>query len=735
MQGVPQIPARMPDDLRVRDLSALRALVDRVSEKKLGDAAAALAREVEELRVEVAAQQGAILERDVLLSKSRSGAARAVSAESAELRALFGALADRFAGQASLVTVVIPVYEKIEYTTRCLRSIATTWSERVNPRIVVVDDASPDGSAHELIGIPLVDVLCNGRNAGYLRSTNRGALLADTPYVCFLNNDTEVKPGWLDWLVRTAEEDPTVGAVGSKLVYPDGTLQEAGSIIWSDASGWNYGRGDDPHKAQYNYRRDVDFCSAASMLIRTDLLRKIGGFDDRYAPAYYEDADLCFEVRAHGFRSVYEPGSEIVHYEGISSGTDLTSGVKRYQVVNQPKFLQKWASVLERHLAPSAENVEAAVLGTHRGDTVLVIDSYVPMHDREAGSNRLYKVIKIFRELGYHVIFMPDNFIGLDPYTRDLAVLGVEVVYGRERSPHRDDILRAILKRVDVAWICRPELCSYYLPIIRATGEIPVVYDTIDLHFERERKRAELEGLPDAAWRKLQEVELQTARDADLVVTVTEKERQSLAEYGIGHVAVVPTIHDPEPHRSPSFAARSGIIFIGGYGHTPNVDAVQWLVNEIMPYVWAKLPDVRVTLLGNKPPAAVQALRSDRVAVTGFIADVGPHFEEAKLFVAPLRYGAGMKGKLGHAFSYGLPVVTTTVGIDGYDVQDGRDCFVADDAQTFADRIVRLYEDERLWQKFADAGTRAIERVGSPAVAPRLAELVSRLVRSRDVVR
>ena len=446
----------------------------------------------------------------------------------------------------------------------------------------------------------------NASNLGFLRSSNRGWGLAQTRYVCFLNNDTEVANDWLDVLVQPAEGDQRIGAVGSKLIYPDGSLQEAGGIIWSDASGWNYGRGDDPSKSEYNYPRDVDYCSAASLLVRTDLLREIGGFDDRFAPAYYEDVDLCFEIASRGYRVVYEPKSEVVHYEGVSSGTSVSSGTKRFQEINRPKFAQKWASALSTKFAPSADNVPRAVFGAS-AKTILVVDSYVPFHDREAGSNRLFKIVQLLRELGYHVLFFPANATPVEPYSTDLARLGVEVLYMRPGVGTVEGLLNSVLDRVDLAWICRPELCQQFLPLIRKGTSVPIIYDTIDLHFARERLRAELEGDGSDSWRKTMEIELAMACAADHVVTVTEAERQQLRELSIEHVSIIPTIHDTEEHNHCDFSVRSGIVFIGGYGHTPNVDAVLWLCNEIMPIVWKQLPDVKVTLLGNNPTGPVLA--------------------------------------------------------------------------------------------------------------------------------
>jgi glycosyltransferase involved in cell wall biosynthesis len=225
----------------------------------------------------------------------------------------------------------------------------------------------------------------------------------------------------------------------------------------------------------------------------------------------------------------------------------------------------------------------------------------------------------------------------------------------------------------------------------------------------------------------LKDTELAMARAADRVITVTDAERLQLNELGIDEVSVIPTIHDSEPHTHYDYSVRSGIVFIGGYGHTPNVDAVIWLCNEIMPIVWRELPEIHVTLLGNSPPPSVLALRSDRVLITGFVANVSPYFEEARLFVAPLRYGAGMKGKVGHALSFGLPIVATSVATEGFDLADGENCLIADDTASFAQAIVRLYGDRSMWERLSENGTAAIHAVGQDAVSTRLRELFAAL--------
>jgi GT2 family glycosyltransferase/glycosyltransferase involved in cell wall biosynthesis len=654
-------------------------------------------------------------------------------------RALAAQAAQRLAGAESpVVSIIIPVFNKWAVTRRCLASLFACDPD-VAIQIVVVDDASRDETLRRLSALPGVDVVRNGVNSGFVHACNRGASIARGRYLWFLNNDTEVQAGSLKALIERADSDPTIGIVGAKLVYPDGRLQEAGGIIWSDAGGWNYGRNDDPRRPEYNFARDVDYVSGASLVIGTELFRAIGGFDARYAPAYYEDTDLCFEVRARGYRVVYEPRSVVTHYEGATAGSEVTSsGMKRFQETNRPKFREKWRYVLERdHAAPNSDGVRSAArmrMPAARG--VLIVDSYVPMYDRESGSQRLRRLVDGFVAAGLRVVFLPDNLAPLQPYTTELEARGVEVLYYTEGDPRRwKEFLADALPTVDVAWICRPDLCRKYLPEIRGRSDIPIVYDTVDLHHLRLRRQMTFDGSVDEqTWRSVEALELACAAAADATVVVSAAEAEIIQAAGVGPVAVVSNIHDSAERARP-FSSTSGVLFIGGYNHTPNVDAVTWLVREIMPLVWRVLPEVRVTLLGAEPPPDVLGLTSEAVTVTGYVRDVDPYFRAARVFVAPLRYGAGVKGKIGQALSYGLPTVMTSIGAEGFALRDRSDALIADDAEAFADAVIELYRDEVLWNRIALGSAAALEAFGSGRVVRSALDVIDRISASRSVMR
>ena len=620
------------------------------------------------------------------------------------------------------VSIIIPVYNQLDYTLKCLKAIAVNLDKTLEVEIILVNDCSTDPTAKVLEPLRAVNLVNQTTNQGFIHSCNLGASLAKGEYIYFLNNDTEIKPNCIATLVEVLANDKKVGAVGSKLVYPQGSLQEAGGIVWSDASGWNYGRQDNPFAPEYNYRREVDYCSGASLMVRKDIFTRLNGFEKDFAPAYYEDTDLCFAIRHQlGMKVIYQPKSSVIHYEGISSGTNVTSGTKKYQVVNAVKFKQKWQANLERdNYLPNIgiDNVPASARKYLGKQTILVIDSYMPSYDRESGSRRLFELLKIFKGLGYHVIFAADNGVKLEPYASVLQNLEIEVLYTQDGYGKAiESQIESRLPLIDFAWICRPELNQKYAGLIRQQS-VKLIYDTIDLHYLRLKRAWNLDPTHcnKETWVEMQAQELKMAHLADLTITVTKKEREILQAQGVDRVEVIPNIHSLVAEPVPEFDRREGILFIGSYNHDPNVDAVKWLCKEIMPLVWQVRPEIKVTLLGNKPTDEVLALQSDRIEVTGYVEDVSPYFLSHKLSVSPLRYGAGMKGKIGQSLEYSLPMVSTAIGTEGMNLIPEQQILEADNTLDFAQQIVRLYTNKNLWNLLSKNSQGAISNYSPQAV-------------------
>ena len=436
---------------------------------------------------------------------------------------------------------------------------------------------------------------------------------------------------------------------------------------------------------------------------------------------------------------MYQPKSEVVHHEGVTSGTDIKGGVKQYQAVNIVKFKQKWQQILATNLYLANKGAENAYLAGRKyqgKQTILVIDSYMPRYDRESGSRRLFQLLKIFKELNYHVIFVADNGMKEEPYNSQLQNLQVETIYTQEGyGTSIETQIKNRLPIVDLAWICRPEINEKYLPLIGQQSNLKIIYDTIDLHYLRMKREWELSAEKDATrtteWIDMQARELKIAHQADLTITVTPVEQEILQQQGVSNVAVVPNIHTPYQGESKSFSEREGILFIGSYNHPPNVDAVLWLCQEIMPLVWSKIPEVKVTLLGNEPKPEVQNLHSERVKVTGYVEDVSPYFLNHRVFVSPLRYGAGMKGKIGQSLEYGLPVVSTVIGTEGMNLVPDINVLEANTTEIFAQQIIRLYQNESLWQQMATCAEKAIAPYSAEKVKVKLSETFERLTYSQ----
>ena len=615
---------------------------------------------------------------------------------------------------APFVSVVIPVYNHLETTLVCLRSLAAT-TNRLAHEIIVVDDCSSDASAEVLPKIEGLHYQRNPQNLGFIGACNAGAASARGQFVVFLNNDTAVQDGWLDALLDTFDQHRDVGLVGSKLVYPDGRLQEAGGIVFADGSGWNYGRFDDPGKPEYNFVREVDYCSGAAIALRTELFRQFGGFDAYYAPAYYEDTDLAMKVRQAGLRVLYQPASVVVHFEGISSGTDLTSGTKRYQVVNKEKFLERWKDALACHPSPELATHEGVVLARQhrRKKHVLVIDATTPQPDHDSGSVRLCNVLRLFLEEGCAVTFFADNRAYVERYSAALQQMGVEVLW----HPHLSDPVDWFQrngKRLDLVFVSRHYIATNYVALVRthALGA-RLAFDTVDLHYLREQRAAELAGSVEMARtaEKTRAAELALIAASDVTLVVSPVEKDLLArEAPSARVEILSNVHEVFGCRR-GFEERRGIWFVGGYQHPPNVDAALWFAHEILPLVRQQLPDLVFHVVGSKAPPEVKALAElPGVNFHGFVNDIEPFLDGCRLAVAPLRYGAGVKGKVNMSMSYGQPVVATPIAVEGMFAEAERDVLVAEEPQAFAAAVVRAYQDEGLWTALSQNGLANVER-------------------------
>jgi GT2 family glycosyltransferase len=631
------------------------------------------------------------------------------------------------------VSIVVPVYGQLAWTLNALDSLFRHAS-RYSAEIIILDDCSPDGVTAEFV--PQVSGIRYRRqekNGGFIRSCNTGGEMARGDCVIMLNSDTRVVDGWLDAIIDSFTLFPKAGLIGSKMQYPDGSLQEAGGILWRDGGAWNYGRGDDPNRPQYCYARQVDYISGCSIALRTSLWRELKGFDPHFTPAYAEDADLCQRVLARGLEVWFQPASRVVHYEGKTSGTSTTGGVKAYQVINLKKLFLRWRSRFEGH----RRNAEAPFFEKERhvNKRILFVDAVTPTPNQDAGSLQTVLGLRCSQARGYKAHFVPeDNWLYEPNYTPSLQREGVECGY----APYEvgfENYIRRYGFLFDVVVVYRVSVMFKCLPLLRDFApNALVLFHLADLHYLRQQRQAQLEG--DAAGLEAalvtKQKELKLVAQSDCTITHSTVEAAILAdEVPDAPVQIWPLMIEVVGTRV-GFEPRRDICFLGGYRHPPNVDAVLFFVKEVLPLIHAARPEIRFVVAGANPPCELLELASDSIIVTGMVETLADVFDSTRVFVCPLRVGAGAKGKVLSAMAHGVPVVSTAIGVEGAGLIDGEHVVVADTPSSLAASVLSLYEDPVRWQALSTAGLELTRREFSLEMgAGKLEEAIDKAYRQR----
>lgn len=616
-----------------------------------------------------------------------------------------------------VVSIVVTAYGRFEETLACLHAIRRSGTA-IAYEVILIEDASDEREMARFGTVPGLRYHANAENLGFLGSANQALALAGGEYVHFLNNDTLVQPGWLDALLRTFTTFHDCGMAGSKLVYPDGRLQEAGGIVWSDADACNHGKGDAADRSPYGYTHEADYVSGASLLLRTEVLRALGGFDGVFAPAYYEDTDLAFRVRQAGWKVYLQPGSVVVHHEGLSHGTDVGVGLKTHQARNRETFLARWRDELERDQMPPGEHVFLAKDRAQRRKSVLFVDRHPPRVEHDAGSRAIWQLLRVLHLQGFSLKFWAHEADGDATYARLLQAHGIELIEG-----HGPEAFEAWLSThgayIDHAVLSRPMIAADYIDALQRHSAAVTVYYGHDIHFQRIDRQFALTG---ESWlhvhaRHLQAVEEDLWRKADLVLYPSQEETRHVAGWlqgadaGEGRGARAETIplfaYEAVPEVPDRDGSRPGerrnIVFVGGFAHAPNEDGVLWFVREVWPRVHHAHPHHRLCLIGSNPTPDVLALAAADVLVTGHLPEhaLVDYYHSARVVVAPLRYGAGTKGKVIEAMYHGVPCVTTTTGAQG--LGDAAFLRVADNVEGMAADIDALIRDDEVWWEAARA--------------------------------
>ena len=601
------------------------------------------------------------------------------------------------------VSIVIPVHNKFPVTYHCLASIFLT-SAKASFEVIVVDDGSEDDTLTLPELVSGIEVVRNEKAQGFVRASNLGATRARGKFVVMLNNDTEVTPDWLDELIAVFQQFDNVGLAGAKLLYPNGKLQEAGGIVWGNGQAWNYGRNGNAADPKYNYVRQVDYISGACIMLPKKLWDELGGFDEYFAPAYYEDNDLAFRVRAKGLKTVYTHLSQVIHFEGMSSGTSVSSGTKRYQKINEPKFKSRWSLAYHNNGQAGRE----PDLAKDRNVTfrALVIDAETPQPDRDAGSYAAIQEMRLLQSLGFKLTFIPQNLAYFGTYTEALERMGIECAYAPYVSSVHE-LLERRGKEFDVFYITRYSVAEKVLEQIRKIApDAKIVFNNADLHFLRELRLGIVSKSQDIIQKAVntRDAELGVMRNVDVVLSYNETEHAVILSHNLdsSKVARCPWVVEISGN-VPAFEERRDIAFLGGFGHYPNVEAIEFFVSEVMPLLIKKAPDIRLLIYGSRVPEHIKAMESDNIVIKGYVESVAEVYDTARLFVAPLKSGAGLKGKVAGALAHGIPSILSPVAAEGIGLRDGLEVRIVNDADEWINAISELYTDKTKWDNMSSA--------------------------------
>lgn len=637
------------------------------------------------------------------------------------------------------VSIILVLHNQAELSFGCLGSIAETLGGGT-PRVevVILDNASSDRTAALLDRIEGATVIRSETNLHFLKGVNRAARSAAGRALLLLNNDALLLPGAVAAALRTLESEPDIGAVGGRIILPDGTLQEAGSIIWRNGAASGYGRGQDPNAPDVMFQRDVDYCSGAFLMTLASAWKELGGFDEVFAPAYYEETDYCVRLWESGRRVVFDPDVAVLHYEFGSAAA--TGEALALQQQNHRIFAERHRAWLAGQFELDPGNVIAARTARSERKRVLVIEDRVPKKELGTGYPRANRLLHELVEAGAEVALFPvhrhrETWKGV----RRALDKRIEVLIGADGS-QIPRYLEARRGHFDAVIVCRPPNMALFENAVGhrrdLIGMAKLVYDAEALFVSRELQRRAAKGDPATPEERHLMVagEVALARQADAVMSVSEAERDTLEAYGARDVRILAHALEDEPLPT-GFDARDRIVFLGAMQEedAPNAIAVRWFAREILPGVRRRLgEEMRLTVIGMNKAHSIAALDGSALDLRGMVDDLHAALVDARVMVVPSRMGAGIPHKVHQAAALGIPMVVTRLIADQVGWRDGQELLVADDPSAFAAACARLYSDRALWEGLR---SRALERVRQDCAPDVFSARVRELLESVPITR
>jgi predicted O-linked N-acetylglucosamine transferase (SPINDLY family)/GT2 family glycosyltransferase/Tfp pilus assembly protein PilF len=603
------------------------------------------------------------------------------------------------------VSVVIVLFNQAGLSRQAFAALADQTG--VAFETIIVDNASSDETGALLERLDGATVIRNTDNVGFLRAANQGAAVARGRHIVFLNNDAMLHDHALRQGVCRLDCDVGIGAVGGRIVLADGRLQEAGCIAYRNGSTSGYGRGEDPRKSEFCCVRDVDFCSGAFLMVRTELWQQLGGFDPVFAPAYYEDTDLCLRIQDAGYRVVYDPSIWLTHFEWGSSVS--SQDAVALMEGRRARFATRHQQRLSQRPEPQQAQPHRDRWLVHADKPrVLLIDNAVPHMAAGGGLPRARLMVQALAD--HHLTVFPlwdcdddwsDVYASI-PETVEV-MLGVGAA-GLERFLEQRagvyDVL--VVSRppnmafVETLWNKRPALFN----------GMRLVYDAEAIFALRDIGQAAVRGqpLPLEKARQLLDDELALVRRADTVLSVSAIEADMFRAAGALDVRLLSHAMETRP-QSPGWDDRRGLLFVGAiHPNTPNEDSLLWFcehVTHLLRGLGAEL--ITISIVGDCTSDKVARLASEHIRLVGRVDDLTPWYDSHRVFIAPTRFGAGVPAKVIEAACNGIPVVATPLLVRQLGWQDGVEIASGDTAEAFAGAVALLHGEPQVWSRLCQA--------------------------------
>ena len=608
------------------------------------------------------------------------------------------------------VSIIVVFYNQPHLGLLCLQSILT--KAEVSHELIIIDNASGKETNALLDRIKNAKIIRNQKNLGFIKAVNQGAEAARGKFILLLNNDALIEKDTLSNALKSISEKDEIGAVGGKIKLIDGTLQEAGSIIWRDGSTQGYGRGEDPCAAAFMFKRKVDYCSGAFLLFRKTQFNDLAGFDLDYSPAYYEETDFCIRLQKKGLKIIYDPSVRITHYEfGSSEGYKEASVLQKK---NREILCEKHKEWLSEKYQADQHNLLFARTSNNFAN-VLFIDDRVPHISLGSGYPRSAHLLNTLSKFKLNVTFYPLQF-PIDDWHAAYKTLNndIEIILN-EGKAGLENFLKDRRGYFSHIIISRVHNMAFFRNVIEKDRQLitreNIIYDAEALTANREIMRMKLQNQSFTASeeKELVEEEINHARIANSVIAVSKQEARIYQANGIENVHVLGHAVESSPGKK-TFREREGLLFVGALRDegSPNVDSLLWFVVNVFPLIETQIPSINLYVVGELGAASLFTINKRNVVFKGRLETIDDIYNNCRVFIAPTRFAAGIPHKIHEAASAGIPSVTTELLSKQLRWKDGKEILVGTNAVAFSQQCVRLYKESGTWAKIRKGGLEAV---------------------------